>query len=71
MLEDGVFVVVWQPDLDLDPQANRNRILAYDNGSLFSRLGWIWVCRGDLRIERMGARQLAELTGRPRQAGKR
>jgi hypothetical protein len=71
MLEDAVFVVVWQQDLDLDPQANRDRVLAYDNGSLFSRLGWIWVCRGDLRIERMGARQLAELTGRPRQAGKR
>jgi hypothetical protein len=64
MLEDGVFVVVWQQDLDLNPLANRHRVLAYDNGSLFARLGWIWVCRGDLRIERMSARQIAELNAR-------
>jgi hypothetical protein len=61
MLEKGAFVVVWHDDLDLNPQANRDRVLAYDNGSLFSRLGWIWVCRGDLRIELMGAKQVAEL----------
>ena len=64
MLEDEVFVVVWQQDLDPNPLANRHRVLAYDNGSLFSRLGWIWVCRGDLRIERMSARQIAELSAR-------
>lgn len=66
MLENGVFVVVWQQDLELDPPANRHRVLAYDNGSLFSRLGWIWVCRGDLRIERMSAEQVAELQARRR-----
>ncbi len=53
MLDDGVFVVVWQADLDPHPQANANRILAYDNGSMLSRLGVVWACRGDLRIERI------------------
>ena len=52
-LEDAHFVVVWNPDLEPDPAANRDRILAYDNGSLFSRLGWILACRGDLSIERI------------------
>jgi hypothetical protein len=51
MLEEGQSVVVWQQDLEPDPEANENRILAYDNGSLLSRLGRVWVCRGDLRIE--------------------
>ena len=58
VLQDGLFVVVWQQDLDADPAANRNRILAYDSGSLFSRLGLIWACRGDLQIERIGRDQL-------------
>jgi hypothetical protein len=51
MLEEGAFVVVWQEDLDPDPARNRDRVLAYDNGSLLSRLGRVWACRGDLRVE--------------------
>ena len=61
MLEEGLFVVVWQQDLDPNPEANRNRVLAYDNGSLLSRLGSVWVCRGDLRTERMGVEEMRGL----------
>jgi hypothetical protein len=60
-LEKGLFVVVWQDDLDTNPDANQHRILAYDNGSLFSRLGWVWVCRGDLSISRVSAKDLRSL----------
>lgn len=60
-LDKGLFVVVWQKDLDVNPQANKRRVLAYDNGSMFSRLGWVWACRGDLTIERIGADEVRQL----------
>lgn len=63
MLEDGFFIVLWQQDLDPDPEANRDRVLAYDNGSLLSRLGRVWACRGDLRVERIGAAEVPALNG--------
>ena len=37
MLEKGLFVVVTQRD-DLNPEGDRSRVLAYDNGSLLCRL---------------------------------
>jgi hypothetical protein len=52
-LETGVMVVIWQEDLDPNPAANRDRILAYNNGGILPRLGLIWACRGDLRVERI------------------
>ena len=61
LLENGLFVVVWQQDLDPNPEVNRNRVLAYHNGRLLSQLGSILVCRGDLRIERMSAEQVRPL----------
>ena len=61
MLEEGVFVVVWQEDLDPNPAVNTNRVLAYDNSSLVSRFGRVWVCRGDLHIERMSAKDMQAL----------
>ena len=61
MLEEGAFVVVWQQDLDPNREVNANRVLAYDNSSLLSRFGRVWVCRGDLRIERIGANELRAL----------
>jgi len=64
MLEQGLFVIVWQQDLDPNPDANQNRILAYDNGSLFSRFGSVWACRGDLRIERLRAEEKQALKTR-------
>jgi hypothetical protein len=60
ILEQGLFAVVWQ-DLDANREANRDRILAYDHGSALARLGWIWACRGDLRIERISSRQVEAL----------
>ena len=61
MLEEGVFVVVWQEDLDPKPAANAKRVLAYDNSSLLSRFGRIWVCRGDLHLERLSAKEMRAL----------
>lgn len=52
-LEQGVFVVIWATELDPDPAANRDRLLAYSNGGLLGRLGFVWGCRGDLSIERL------------------
>ncbi len=66
LLENGLFVVMWQQDLDPNPEANRNRVLAYDNGSLLSRFGSVLVCRGDLRIERMKADDVRPLNPRGR-----
>ncbi len=66
MLEDGQFVLVWQQDLDPNPQVNRNRVLAYDDGSLLSQFGWVWACRGDLRLERISADEVRLLKARPR-----
>ena len=63
MLEKGLFVVVWQQDLDPNPEANRNQVLVYDNGSLLSRLGRVWSCRGDLRVERLRPEEVALLNG--------
>ena len=51
----------WQEDLDPNPAVNANRVLAYDNSSLLSRFGSVWVCRGDLRIERMSAKDMQAL----------
>ena len=64
LLEKRLFVVVWQPDLDPNVSANRHRILAYDNGSAIARMGWIWACRGDLRIERISSRDVEALKAR-------
>ena len=61
MLEEEVFIVVWQEDLDPNPAVNANRVLAYDNSSLLSRFGTVWVCRGDLRLERMSAKEMRAL----------
>ena len=61
LLEEGNFVVVWQQNLDPKPAANRNRVLAYDNRSLLSRFGNVWVVRGDLSVEYMDRDELNEL----------
>jgi hypothetical protein len=58
MLEQRAFVVVVQQDLDPNPEENRGRVLAYDNSSLLSRFGRVWVCGGDLHIEYMDADEL-------------
>ena len=60
-LERAVFSIVWQTDLNPNPALNRDRVLAYSNGGLLARLGFVWACRGDLRIERVGKQELAAL----------
>ena len=66
LLEEGLFVVVFHWDLDPSPAANRDRVLAYDNGSLLSRLGTVWACRGDLRVERLRAEEVRLLNDQRR-----
>jgi hypothetical protein len=61
VLDERVYVIVWQEDLDSRPEANADRILAYDNRSLLTRLGVVWACRGDLRIERLRPDEIAAL----------
>ena len=61
MLEEGFFAVVWPENLDSNPKTNHKYVLAYDQGSLLSRLGVVWVCRGDLRTERIGAEEAKAL----------
>jgi hypothetical protein len=51
MVEPQTIVVLWRNDLKPDPKANAAVILAYYNKGLFSRLGRMWVCWGDLRTE--------------------
>jgi hypothetical protein len=63
ILEHELYVIVWHKDLDPNPAANRDRILAYENGTILSRLGWIWVCRGDLTIERMNSAEVRAQKG--------
>lgn len=64
LLEEGDFVIVWQQDLDLTPSANAKRVLAYDNRSIFARFGWVWACRGDLRIGRLDRDEVSALRAR-------
>ena len=64
ILENGSFVIVWQQDLDPNPDANSGRILAYANSGLLSRLGRVWACRGDLRIVKIGTEEKQTLKAR-------
>ena len=64
ILENGSFVIVWQQDLDPNPDANSGRILAYANSGLLSRLGKVWACRGDLRIVKIGNEEKQRLKAR-------
>jgi hypothetical protein len=60
-LEQGVFVIVWHQDLDPDPKANGDKILAYHDRGILSRLGRAWACRGDLRTEYVDSDELRAL----------
>lgn len=61
MLEEQRYVIVRHDRLDARPEANRHLILAYDNTTILSRFGRVWVCRGDLRIETAHRAELARL----------
>jgi hypothetical protein len=55
MVESQTIVVLWRADLKPDPKDNARVILAYYNKGLFSKLGRMWVCWGDLRTEYLKA----------------
>ena len=58
MVEPQTIVVLWRDDLKPDPKDNAAVILAYYNKGLFSRLGRMWVCWGDLRTEYLKADEI-------------
>ena len=51
LIENGSVAVVWRSDLKPDPKDNASLVMTYSNAGLFSKLGWVWVCWGDLRTE--------------------
>ena len=51
LIDNGSVAVVWASDLKPDPQDNASLVLTYNNAGLFSKLGRVWVCWGDLRTE--------------------
>lgn len=61
MLEEQRYVIVRHDTLDPRPAANPDRILAYDNTTILSRFGRVWVCRGDLRIVKVDRADVARL----------
>jgi hypothetical protein len=60
-LRQGVYIVLWNQDLDSDPQANADRILAYHNAGLLGQGRRIWVCRGDLSTTLEDSAQVRKL----------
>ena len=61
MLVDARYIIVQHNDLVPRPEANGDKILAYDNSTFLSRFGRVWVCRGDLRIERVARAEVRAL----------
>lgn len=51
LIESGTVAIVWRSDLKPDPKDNAALVLTYNNAGLFSKLGRVWVCWGDLRTE--------------------
>jgi hypothetical protein len=51
LIDNGSVAVVWASDLKPDPKDNASLVLTYNNAGLFSKLGRVWVCWGDLRTE--------------------
>jgi hypothetical protein len=51
LIDNGSVTVVWESDLKPDPKDNASLVLTYNNAGLFSKLGQVWVCWGDLRTE--------------------
>jgi hypothetical protein len=51
LIDNGSVAVVWNSDLKPDPKDNASLVMTYNNAGLFSKLGRVWVCWGDLRTE--------------------
>ena len=60
-LEKGQYIILWPVEFEDEPVQNSDKVLAYDNGTVLARLGWVWVCRGDLRTEPMTRKSLQRL----------
>lgn len=64
LIENDSVAIVWRSDLGSDPKDNRHLVLTYNNTGLFSKLGRVWVCWGDLRTEYVKEEELrAKLAG--------
>jgi hypothetical protein len=55
-VKNGPYVVVWPKKLDPDPKKNGQRLLVYTRGGP-ARMGWIWLCWGDFRMEYVSGEQ--------------
>ena len=51
LIENGSVAIVWRGDLKPEPKDNAGLLMTYNNIDLFSKLGRVWVCWGDLRTE--------------------
>jgi len=58
------FVILWPQELKADLKENARVVLVYDDGSLFSGHGRVWVCWGDLRTEMLDRKDLLARLGR-------
>lgn len=60
LVKNGPYVVVWPQDLDPNPRKNGGRVLVYTLGGP-ARLGWVWVCWGDYRMEYISGDRFQEI----------
>ncbi len=51
-------VLLWPQNLKPASKDNSDVLLAYWKGGLFNRLERVWVCWGDLRVERLNSKAL-------------
>jgi len=51
LIDNGSVAVIWNSDLKPNPNDNASLVMTYNNSGLFSKLGRVWVCWGDLRTE--------------------
>ena len=49
----NTIVFIWPQEFKPEPKDNGNALLAYWNGGLYNRFGWVWACWGNLRTERV------------------
>jgi hypothetical protein len=64
LIENGSVAIAWRSDLKPNPKDNAALVMTYNNVGLFSKLGRVWVCWGDLRTEYVKEEELrAKLAG--------
>jgi hypothetical protein len=60
MVQDEYFVVNWRDDWKPNPRENGGRILVWAKSGR-PRMGWVWVCWGDMRMEYMHQDRVAAI----------